>query len=44
MVFYKGAVNYKDFQEMPIPEIVNLKNNAERINREINREQKKASR
>jgi len=42
MVFYKGAVTYKDFQEMPIVEFINLKRNAERINKEATAEQKKA--
>ena len=43
MVFYKGAVSYKEFKDMPMSEILNLKNNAEKINKEIIREQNKVN-
>lgn len=43
MVFYKGAVTYKDFQEMPIVEILNLKTSAEKINRDLIKEYNKPS-
>lgn len=39
MVFYKGAISYKELREMPIPEIINLQEYADKINKEI----KKAS-
>jgi hypothetical protein len=41
MVFYKGGVWHKDKYSMPIPEILNLRNDAERINKEIAKEQNK---
>ena len=41
MVFYKGSVRHKDKYLMPIPEMINLKNSAERINKEIAKEQNK---
>lgn len=37
-------MTYRDFEDMPIPEILNLKANAERINQELIREQEKAMR
>jgi hypothetical protein len=33
MVYYKGAVTYKEFQNMPIPEILKLQEYAEKINK-----------
>jgi hypothetical protein len=43
MVFYKGAVSYKDFESMTIPEIINLRNHADKINKEIDKAHKKQS-
>ena len=43
MVFYKGGLQHRDKYITPIPEIINLKDSAETINREIIREQNKAS-
>ena len=44
MVFYKGGVSYKELQEMPFPELLELKAHADRINKEIKAEQDKQSR
>jgi len=44
MVFYKGAVTYRDFENMTLPEMMNLKANADKINQELIREQEKAAR
>ncbi len=44
MVFYKGAISYKEFQEMPINDLIDLNNFAQKINREQEKEMKKASR
>jgi len=41
MVFYKGAITYNDFEVMPLPEILNLKTGAEKINKEIIKEQRR---
>jgi len=37
MVFYKGALSYKQLQEMPYPEILKLNEFAQRINKERER-------
>lgn len=34
MVFYKGALSYETLQNMPIPEILELKNHANIISQE----------
>jgi len=41
MVYYKGAVSYETFQEMPYDLIFELKDNACKINDEIERNSKK---
>jgi len=41
MVFYKGALSYKELKEMPIPEILEWQEHANRINQEIQRASKK---
>jgi hypothetical protein len=42
MVFYKGGLQHSQKDTIAIPEIINLKNSCERINREILKQQKKA--
>jgi hypothetical protein len=37
MVFYKGAISYSDLQEIPIPEILQLHNNAMKIAEAMNK-------
>ena len=40
MVFYKGALTYEALQKMPIPELLVLRDEADRINKEVARKQK----
>lgn len=44
MVYYKGGVTYSELQAMPIPELLELSNNACSINESIEQAQKRASR
>jgi len=44
MVYYKGAIAYSELQVMPIPELIELIDNAQRINRDIEAEQKRRMR
>lgn len=41
MVFYKGAVSYKELQEMPMPELFNLAEMANMINDAVEKETKR---
>jgi hypothetical protein len=43
MVFYKGGVQHNQKETMPIPEILNLKNSAEKINKALNKQHNKTS-
>jgi len=43
MVFYKGAISYKELINMPIPELLELQKYAEKINREIENESRRRS-
>jgi len=43
MVFYKGAVSYSEFRSMPIDEVLQLKQFADRINKEVERRNKQAN-
>jgi len=38
MIFYKGAVSYDRFENMPLPEFFRLQENALKIKEEIERE------
>lgn len=42
MVFYKGAVSYKDLQSMPVVEVYQLQKNAISILDEIKKENQRA--
>lgn len=44
MVFYKGSISYNEFQEMPINDLIDLNNFAQKISSEHEKEMKKASR
>lgn len=43
MVYYKGALSYETLISMPIDEILVLRENADRMNREEEKRIKKAS-
>jgi hypothetical protein len=43
MVFYKGGLQHSEKDIVSIPEIINLKNSCERINKELLNQQRKAS-
>jgi hypothetical protein len=38
MVYYKGALTYKDLIEMPLVEIIKFSNYADKMNKEAERE------
>ena len=38
MVYYKGGLTYKDMQEMPIAELLNYQEYAQKINDEIKKQ------
>jgi hypothetical protein len=38
MKFFKGAISYRELEEMPLPEFLQLQTNATKINDQINRE------
>lgn len=44
MVFYKGAVDYNSLNSMPLDELLQLNDFADKINRDIEQSSKKASR
>jgi len=41
MVFYKGALSYETLQAMPVPDLLQLRDEADRINKEVERKQKR---